>query len=111
MRDRVIQNAGKLDQSANDHDWLGHGIYFWEHGPKRALKWAEQQKKRGKLRKPAVIGAVLHLGTCFDLLDTAYTDVLTSSYPEFCASLKAAGKSIPRNEPLNRRDAEDKARA
>lgn len=24
--------------SENDWDWLGHGIYFWEHSPARALR-------------------------------------------------------------------------
>jgi hypothetical protein len=26
----------KLQASVNDYDWLGTGIYFWEHGPSRA---------------------------------------------------------------------------
>jgi len=31
--------AGKLPAkaSANPYDWLGNGIYFWEHGPAESL--------------------------------------------------------------------------
>lgn len=32
--------------SVNDFDWLGQGIYFWEHGPDRALRFAEDQQRR-----------------------------------------------------------------
>jgi len=104
VRDKVIMQGGKLDGSQNKYDWLGHGIYFWEHGPERALEWAKHQKIRGKIQKPAVLGAVLHLGQCFDLLDAAYTDVLADSYPEFCRTTRAAGQTIPRNEPLHADD-------
>ncbi len=30
------------EPSTNDWDWLGHGIYFWEHSPERAFRWAQQ---------------------------------------------------------------------
>jgi hypothetical protein len=53
--------------SRNRYDWLGHGIYFWEHAPERAWAWASASKKTG------VIGAVIQLGRCLDLTDTAYT--------------------------------------
>jgi hypothetical protein len=99
VRDRVILHGGRLNSSQNEYDWLGHGIYFWEHGPERALEWAKQQRTRGKIQKPAVLGAVLHLGQCFDLLDAAYTDVLADSYREFCRTVTAEGKSLPKNEP------------
>src|SRR5579883_1427613 len=28
--------------STNDWDWLGHGIYFWEHSLERALRWGRE---------------------------------------------------------------------
>lgn len=82
-RDAVIQKGGQLKIQPKDYDWLGHGIYFWEHGPARALEWAKTQKKRGNVKTPAVLGAVLHLGRCFDLLDAKYTDVLADVYLGF----------------------------
>ena len=67
----VLAGKAKLHASENNYDWLGHGIYFWEHGPARALEWAVQQSKRkgSKIKKPSVIGAIISLGHCFDLLD------------------------------------------
>ena len=31
-------------RSENDHDCLGHGIYFWEYAPERAMRWAEERR-------------------------------------------------------------------
>ena len=55
----------------NPYDWLGNGIYFWDNSPSRALQWATELSKRPKstIKKPAVIGAILDLGRCLDLLD------------------------------------------
>lgn len=39
-------------KSQNDYDWLGEGIYFWEYGADRALKFAQDQKRRGKVTNP-----------------------------------------------------------
>lgn len=50
--------------SENTYDWLGRGVYFWEHGLDRATRWAEQHRN-----EPAVVGALIQLGRCFDLLD------------------------------------------
>ena len=49
--EEVIIKNGMLNKSENTYDWLGHGIYFWENNPKRALEWAIELKKRGKIRK------------------------------------------------------------
>lgn len=35
-----------LKWSEKKYDWLGHGIYFWEGNPARALEWAENRKER-----------------------------------------------------------------
>ena len=51
--------------SSNDFDWLGEGIYFWEYGYDRALQFAEEQRARGKVERPCVVGALLQLGSCF----------------------------------------------
>jgi hypothetical protein len=104
VRDKVIQKGDSLKAQPKSYDWLGHGAYFWEHGPARALEWATQQKRRGKIDQPAVLGAVLHLGRCFDLLDSDYTDLLAETYPVFCQTMKEAGTPIPNNEPLTPAD-------
>lgn len=63
-----------LAKSNNGHDWLGPGIYFWEADPWRALAWAREAKKNpAKTSKPVktpyVIGAVIDLGRCCNLMD------------------------------------------
>ena len=37
---KVLAGPTRLKLSANAYDSLGGGIYFWEHGPQRALEWA-----------------------------------------------------------------------
>lgn len=106
VRDKVIQKGDTLKVQPKSYDWLGHGAYFWEHGPARAMEWAKQQKRRGKIDKPAVLGAVLHLGQCFDLLDADYTDILGQAYPDFCETMRKAGMPIPDNEPLHAADSD-----
>jgi hypothetical protein len=38
------------------------------------MKWAKDQQRRKKLAKPAVVGALIELGNCFDLMDTRFTE-------------------------------------
>jgi hypothetical protein len=73
----LTEKAG-LKLSANPYDWIGKGIYFWEHGPQRGYEWAiEQASLSGKkIRNPSVLGAKINLGACLDLLDTANTRLL-----------------------------------
>lgn len=93
----ILNDGDTLKPSEEKYDWLGKGIYFWEYGPERAMEWAEQRKKRGKIKTPAVIGAVLNLGECFDLLDTRYTETLRSAWPKFVQAKKALKETIPVN--------------
>ena len=82
--------------SANVWDWLGHGIFFWEHSPERALRWArERYGKRGQIA--SVIGAVVQLGRCFDLLNETFTAILADSYYELASTFAEQGRSLPRN--------------
>ncbi len=66
----VLKGKTELEPSYNNYDWLGHGIYFWDNSPSRALEWANElsRRKDSKIKKPAVIGAVIDLGYCLDLL-------------------------------------------
>jgi len=78
LRDTVLTGKKKLNASLNAYYWLGSGIYFWEHGPIRALEWAMQQSKRNgtKIKEHAVVGAIIQLSDCFDLLDIGYPPAL-----------------------------------
>src|SRR5713226_412211 len=96
---------GEWRPSTNRWDWLGHGIYFWEHAPTRALRWAQERYRTGG-EVASVIGAVIQLGRCFDLLDEALTSILADSYRELTKTFVEAGQIMPRNrgKSLKRRD-------
>jgi len=94
---KLIDDPSYVRLSKNSYDWLGHGMYFWENNPERALLWAEQKKKAGTLKEPAVVGAVLSLGKCLDLLDSAYIDLLKKSYQLFKIDAEKLDKPIPKN--------------
>ena len=106
VADAVLNGKEKLLASENNYDWLGHGIYFWEHGPARAEEWARQQSKRkgSKIKKPAVLGAIISLGNCFDLLDVRSTDLLTDAAESIIQVLGAQGKELPKNQPTGTGD-------
>jgi len=80
----VISRKKALKPSRNSYDWLGEGIYFWENNPRRALEFAVQSQarlRRGQraVKNPAVIGAVIDLGYCMNLLDAKFLNVLNST--------------------------------
>jgi len=78
--------------SRNAWDWLGHGVYFWEHSPQRALRWA-----RENCSQPSVIGGVIQLGRCFDLMDESVTASLVDSFAEFASAIAETGQPLPDN--------------
>ena len=106
LRDAVLTGKKKLTASENTYDWLGSGIYFWEHGPMRALEWAVQQSKRKPthIREPAVLGAVIQLGDCFDLLDVEFTHILSEASQVLISDLAARGITLPANQRGTRAD-------
>lgn len=100
VRDAVLLGKMKLTASLNTYDWLGMGIYFWEHSPMRALEWAIQQSKRKgtRIKEPAVLGAVIQLGNCFDLLDIEFTRLLSRFASDLVQELASQGLSLPTNQ-------------
>lgn len=88
-----------LKPSNNSWDWLGSGIYFWENDPGRALNFAKEQSKRknSKIKTPAVIGAVIDLGYCLDLMDTSNIALVRETYLTLKATFKKAGIELPKN--------------
>lgn len=100
LAQRVLLGDENLTPSSNTYDWLGHGIYFWEHGPARAMQFAADEAKRkpSKIHQPGILGAYIFLGDCFDLLDVQYTAVLETVFPAFVADLESRGEPIPQND-------------
>lgn len=108
VRDDVVSKKGVvLKPSENDYDWLGSGMYFWENNYERALKYTKDLKNnpikvQSSIKKPSVIGAVIDLGHCLDLLDSEYLDLLKTGYNLLTTFNKQHGLEIPRNKPLEK---------
>lgn len=83
--------------SENDYDWLGRGIYFWESNPNRALSFATEQKGRGKIKDPFVVGAVLSLGKCIDTLSEKSLDALLNAHKFLVEATSLSGEELPQN--------------
>jgi hypothetical protein len=100
--DKVITGKEDLLASKNDYDWLGNGIYFWENNEDRALEWAVELSKRksSSIKTPAVIGAIIDLGFCFDLTDNHYINELKVGYEEMVKLCHAAHLPIPQNKDI-----------
>jgi four helix bundle protein len=94
-RNRLINEDNFFKRSCESYDWLGHGMYFWDNNLDRARYWAELKKKAGTLTKPAVVGAVIDLGYCLDLLDSRNIDILKKSYKLLNVELSTLGKELP----------------
>ncbi|MBI2497021.1 MAG: hypothetical protein HYV75_03555 [Opitutae bacterium] len=102
--EKVLAGKDHLKPSANDYDWLGHGIYFWENSPKRARHWAEflasrPTKTKTPIKRPFVLGAVIDLGNCLDLTEAASLAFVRRSYDDMKMGFETIGLDLPKNEP------------
>lgn len=94
----ILSGDKGFKASENEYDWLGHGMYFWENSLSRARAYGQEIKeKRKKIKEPFVIGAVIHLGYCFDLLDFHALQVLQSHYQKMADTFKVLGTELPIN--------------
>jgi hypothetical protein len=93
VADRLVA-GGPFTPSGNKDDWLGSGVYFWEYAPKQAWWWARRFKKNSQ---PAVVGAMIRLGNCFDLLDPENVQLLKKLYNGMLNKWKTEGTGGPSN--------------
>jgi hypothetical protein len=102
VRDKIVNGKVSLNPSENLYDWLGNGIYFWENNQQRAFEFANELKKstRGNIKKPAVLGAVIDMGYCLDLLDTEYLKLVSESHSNLDDSFESIGLSMPVNKTV-----------
>ena len=103
VADTVFAGQASLKPSENDYDWLGHGVYFWENSPERALAYAHSlvrhpKRTRGKVTRPAVVGAVIDLGRCLNLLDAESISFVKNGYEKLVATITRAGAAMPENK-------------
>jgi len=102
VADLVLHEGKVLAPSEESFDWLGHGIYFWEGSESRALEWAEKKQAEGKIKKPAVIGAIIRLGNCLDLLDDRCIKSVSTTYKILEAEFADIGESLPLNKDTDK---------
>lgn len=104
--DEIILGQNSLRASENDFDWLGHGVYFWEQSPSRALEWAEHLcdnpgKSKNPIKTPAVLGAILDLGHCLDFTDFGKIQLLKEGYDLLMDAIKTDTEAkIPENRDV-----------
>ncbi len=101
----IVNGHDKLHPSANDYDWLGNGIYFWENDPDRALEYAislQKYPKRTKVKitEPAVLGAIIDVGHCLNLVESGALQLVKAAYDLFKTSEDKAGHPLPVNKPI-----------
>lgn len=101
----IARQESHIIASENPWDWLGHGIYFWEHDPHRAYEWAcylkdnpkKMSKGKKRIKKPTVIGAVIDLGKCLNLLSGKLIQLVEGTYNHLRQLFEKAEVPIPRN--------------
>ena len=93
--EKVLNQKQMLHSSTNSYDWLGNGMYFWEQNLERAWQWAKESKS---VEKPAVLGAVIDLGYCLNLLDSHYLQILKNEYILLKQDIQIAGLPLPKNK-------------
>ncbi len=96
----LLTKPKKVKISEKPFDWLGHGFYIWENNYDRALQWAKDKEKRGKIKKASVIGVVFTLDYCLDLIDSEFINVLTQYYELMEKDFKNLGKTLPKNKDV-----------
>ena len=99
VRDAVVMGQ-ELKRSENPYDWLGNGIYFWENDEQRALEWAQDLARSGKIKAPAVLGVVLDLGKCLNLTERDSIDMLSIGYEILRMNCINNGVEMPENKNI-----------
>ena len=103
VADDLVAGKTHLKISNNAYDWLGNGIYFWENNPQRALEYARLLKAnpgrcKEKIEIPDVVGAIIDLGHCLNLLDAKSIQVVEEAYESYVEALEGAGWPLPENQ-------------
>ncbi|QJC54787.1 hypothetical protein HC248_00049 [Polaromonas vacuolata] len=95
-----------LQPSKNNYDWLGGGIYFWENDPLRAWSFAEKASHKhhltkGSIKTPFVLGAIIDLGLCLNLMDCRALDEVRYAHDILQLSYVGSEEIVPMNTGEN----------
>ncbi len=103
----ILNGKDDLTKSKNPWDWLGEGVYFWEQNPHRALEYSLEVTKgkqfnKKKINTPFVLGAIIELGNCLNLLEPKSIEILQTSFVDLKNVYKETNSIIPKNIGSNR---------
>ena len=104
---KVLNGETDLRPSSNKWDWLGHGIYFWEENPRRAIDYSQEsalgmQFNKTQIKTPFAIGAIIELGNCLNIVESESLAILEATYKEFKQALTAIEAKMPTNKDNNK---------
>ena len=102
---QIASGQKDLLPSTNDYDWLGAGYYFWEGSHARALRWPQDEAKTrtGKIKTPAVLGAIIDLGNCLNLIDAEHLSLVKAAHDAYLDLCRTSGDEPLRNKGSNLR--------
>ena len=77
-------------------------MYFWENNARRALEFAQDlhsnpRKGKSPIKKPSILGAVIDLGYCLDLLESEFIGLIRSSYENLTVAYQQLNLTVPEN--------------
>lgn len=104
VKEAVLHKGEQLKPSLNKYDWLGNGVYFWEQNYERAMEFAteaaekNQKLSKGSIKNPAVVGAVIDLGNCLNLMDSEHIQRLEYAYELYKVMTNLAGSEMAVNK-------------
>jgi hypothetical protein len=107
---RILNGEDQLISSDNAWDWLGPGIYFWEQNPARALEYAidvanGEQKNNGPIKTPFVIGAIIELGNCLNLIEPKSINIVKEAHIALEKMVAESDEKMPTNKgPIRKLD-------
>lgn len=98
----ALLRGDQFKPSENPFDWLGHGVYFWEANPRRGLDYAHELKVRnegkpGAIELPAVVGAIIDLRFCLDLISSTGIAAVRAAHANFETRMADTNAALPTN--------------
>ena len=100
VRDAIVADKAMLRASRNKYDWLGAGYYFWEDNYARALDFATHPPGKKQITRPAVLGAVIELGNCLDLMNMDHILMVKDSFYNLRAIFEMNKGQLPANRNI-----------
>ncbi len=93
VQEVINQKSRHLKASKKKFDWLGHGAYFWENDPERAMEWARAKH----IPNPDILGGVIDLGLCLDLTTRIGCKEVAAAFRRLKKSFALSNKALAKN--------------